>query len=196
MYDLIISRNVDIIDAISHFRLTRVPFTTTKIPPPPKASIHDSDLIPEVTANWLSILTFQWITPLLGLGYSRPLEAPDLYKLQDDRAAAYIADRILASFAARQEKAALHNARLLSGEIKPGWRAIWWTLQGRRADCEKQWRESTGKQKASLIYAMNDSVKWWFWSSGILKVIGDTAQVTSPYAAVFSCPPSFNLRSR
>ncbi|KAG7096565.1 hypothetical protein E1B28_003986 [Marasmius oreades] len=27
---------------------------------------------------------------------------------------------------------------------------------------------------------MNDSVKWWFWSGGLFKVLGDTAQITSP----------------
>ncbi|KAM6504236.1 ABC transporter [Amanita muscaria] len=27
---------------------------------------------------------------------------------------------------------------------------------------------------------MNDSVKWWFWSAGIFKVIADVGQVTSP----------------
>jgi len=27
---------------------------------------------------------------------------------------------------------------------------------------------------------MNDSVALWFWSAGVLKVIGDTAQITSP----------------
>jgi hypothetical protein len=31
-----------------------------------------------------------------------------------------------------------------------------------------------------LVLALNDSVKWWFWSAGLLKLVGDTAQVTSP----------------
>ncbi|KII89764.1 hypothetical protein PLICRDRAFT_39929 [Plicaturopsis crispa FD-325 SS-3] len=159
----------------------RMPFTSSKVPPPPKESIDDAVLIPEATAGWCSIITFQWITPLLGLGYARPLEAPDLYKLQDDRSAAYIANKILASFDARQEKARAYNARLENGEIKPGLtRTIWWTVKGGRADREKQWREKDGRQRASLVLAMNDSVKWWFWSGGVLKVLADTAQVTSP----------------
>jgi hypothetical protein len=137
-------------------------------------------MIPEVGAGWLSSLTFNWITALLSLGYARPLEVPDLYKLQDNRSATYISEKILASFEARRKKADAYNARLASGEIKPGLRAIWWMLRGNRAEKEKQWREVGGKKKASLVYAMNDSVKWWFWSGGILKVVGDTAQVTSP----------------
>ncbi|KZP02968.1 hypothetical protein FIBSPDRAFT_769650 [Athelia psychrophila] len=150
-------------------------------PPPPKSSVHESEMIPEATAGWLSLVTFQWIQPLLSLGYARPLEAPDLYKLQDDRAAAYIAERIIASFDARRIKADEFNARLANGDVKPGWRKyIWWTVQGNRAQREKKWREKDGKRQASLALAMNDSITWLFWSSGILKVIGDTAQVTSP----------------
>ena len=132
-----------------------------KNPPPPKESVDDSDMIPEATAGWLSLVTFQWITPLLTLGYARPLEAPDLYKLQDDRAAAYIADRILASFDARRVQADEFNARLANGDVKPGWRAVWWTIRGNKAEREKKWREKDGKKHPSLALAMNDSVKWW-----------------------------------
>lgn len=53
-------------------------------------------------------------------------------------------------------------------------------MRGVRAEREKQWREKDGRRKASLILSMNDSIFWWFWSAGILKVIGDTAQITSP----------------
>ncbi|TFK40264.1 ABC transporter [Crucibulum laeve] len=161
-------------------RWVRVPFTSSKAPPPPKASIEDSDLIPEATANFFNVLTFEWITPLLTLGYARPLEASDLFKLQPDRGAAYIADQINASFDRRVKEANEYNERLAKGEISPGLKGVWWTLSGKRKEREEKWRNGTGKKKASLVWAMNDSVKWWFWSSGFLKVVGDTAQVTSP----------------
>ncbi|EEB97732.1 hypothetical protein MPER_02886, partial [Moniliophthora perniciosa FA553] len=151
-----------------------------KLPPPPKASIDDSDIIPEVSANLFSLITFEWITHLLRLGYQRPLEASDLYKLQDDRAAAYIGDQILESWERRSKVADEWNQRLANGEISPGvWRRVWWTLR-RAKDGEKEWREKSGRKQPSLVMAMNDSVKWWFWSGGVLKVIADTAQVTSP----------------
>ncbi len=44
----------------------------------------------------------------------------------------------------------------------------------------KHWREKEGKARPSLTWAMNDALKWWFWSGGVLKVFGDTAQITSP----------------
>ncbi|KAJ8086007.1 hypothetical protein PM082_004826 [Marasmius tenuissimus] len=157
------------------------PFSSATPPPPAKESIDDADIIPEVSANMFSIITFEWITPLLRLGYRRPLEAPDLYKLQDDRSAAVIGNRILESWERRQKEADEFNARLASGEISPGLRKkVWWTVRGGRAEREKEWREKTGRKSPSLALAMNDSIKWWFWSGGVLKILGDTAQVTTP----------------
>ncbi|KIK62471.1 hypothetical protein GYMLUDRAFT_41922 [Collybiopsis luxurians FD-317 M1] len=154
---------------------------TSKPIPPPKASIDDAELIPEATASIFSLLVFQWITPILTLGFNRPLEAPDLYKLQDHRKAAVIGEKIASSFERRKKKANAYNEALAKGEISPGWlKRFWWTLRGKRAEREKQWREHGGKKRPSLTMAVNDGVKVFFWSGGVFKVIGDTAQVTSP----------------
>ncbi|THV02862.1 ABC transporter [Dendrothele bispora CBS 962.96] len=155
-------------------------FRSSKPPPPPKASIDDAELTPEATASLFKIITFEWLTPLLSLGYQRPLEDSDLYKLQDERAAARIGEIILESFERRQKKANEYNERLARGDVSPGLKAVWWTLKGNRQAREKEWREKTGKKRASLVWAMNDSVKWFFWTGGLFKVIGDTAQITSP----------------
>ena len=157
-----------------------MPFTSSKPPEPPKPSLDDAEIIPEVTANFFSLITFSWITPLLSLGYARPVEATDLYKLQSYRGAAHIANRITQSFARQVKFANEYNEKLANGEIKPGLKALWWTVRGNREAREKRWRDETGRKKASIVWAMNDSVKWWFWSAGILKVVGDTAQITSP----------------
>ncbi|KAI0925971.1 hypothetical protein AcV5_008554 [Taiwanofungus camphoratus] len=160
-------------------RSWRMPFVP-KEAPPPKDSLDDAELIPEATAGWWSLLTFGWITTLLSLGYVRPLEASDLYKLQNDRSSAVIADKILVSFKERREKADQYNARLASGEIKPGWRGLWWSLRGNRAEREKKWREKDGRKRPSLALALNDSVKWWFWSGGFMKLVADISSVLSP----------------
>jgi hypothetical protein len=115
------------------------------------------------------------------LGYARPLEASDLWKLQDDRSAGVIAETILSSFDARRKRADEYNARLANGEIKPPLRLrVISRLCGDGEERLKRWREKDGKAQASLTWAMNDAIKWWFWTGGVLKVIGDTAQVTSP----------------
>ncbi|PCH42273.1 hypothetical protein WOLCODRAFT_137808 [Wolfiporia cocos MD-104 SS10] len=157
----------------------RMPLTPREVPPP-KESLDDADLLPEATAGLWSLITFSWITDLLSLGYVRPLEAPDLYKLQDHRSSQVIADRILASFDRRQKEAAEYNVRLANGEITPGLRGLWWSIRGKRAEREKQWREKDGKKRASLAYALNDSVKWWFWTGGFMKLVADVSTVLSP----------------
>lgn len=150
-------------------------------PPPPKESVEDADYIPEMTAGWFSLLTFSWMNSLMTLGYARPLEAPDLWKLQEHRSSEVIADAILQSFEARRKKAEEYNARLANGEIKPPLKLRFMSLlRGDREERLRRWREKDGKKQPSLTWAMNDSIKWWFWTGGVLKVMGDTAQVTSP----------------
>ncbi|KAH9177416.1 ABC transporter [Lactarius sanguifluus] len=149
--------------------------------PPPKESINDADDIPEMTAGWFSLLTFGWMNSIMALGYARPLEASDLWKLQEHRSSGVIANLILDSFEARRREADEYNTRLSNGEIKPPLKL--WLMSALLGDGEerlRQWVEKDGRKQPSLTLAINDSVKWWFWSSGILKVAGDTAQVMSP----------------
>lgn len=180
-----------------HCRYKRVPFTNLDVPPP-SGSLDSALLIPEATASIFSLITFTWITSILRLGYARPLEPTDLWKLQDKRSAAVISEKIVKSFERRAAFADEYNAKLANGEISPGWRKVWWSLKGNRTEREKKWREKDGRKKPSLALAMNDSVKWWFWSAGvcfffsfyrvlnvdssgqICKVIADTSQITSP----------------
>ena len=179
-------------DFFAHCRWQRVPFTS-QTPEPPKQSLDDARIIPEATASLFSLITFSWITSLLGLGYARPLEATDLYKIQSDRGAAHIADKITKSFSRRMKIANEYNEKLANGEIKPGLKALWWTILGNREAKEKKWRDETGRKRPSIVLAMNDSIKWWFWSAGLFKIAGDTAQVTSPLVVKvrFYClPPS------
>ncbi|KAL1732291.1 P-loop containing nucleoside triphosphate hydrolase protein [Schizophyllum commune] len=153
----------------------------SKPPPPPTGDIENAAPIPEMTASWLSLLFFQWITPIMSLGYARPLEPSDLWKLQDHRMSAHTASRIVDAFERRRVKAEEYNKRLAAGEIKPPLRKrLLWTLRGHREEQERKWREADGKRTPSLAMALSDSIFWWFWLGGILKVIGDTAQVTSP----------------
>ncbi|EIN04040.1 hypothetical protein PUNSTDRAFT_55872 [Punctularia strigosozonata HHB-11173 SS5] len=158
----------------------RVPFVSSHRPPP-SGSVADAPPIPEQNAGWFSLLAFNWITDLLALGYARPLEASDLYALQPERSAALIADRIEASFEKRKAKADEWNARVARGEVRaPVWKRALWLRSRNGVELEKRWREREGRRKASLVWALNDAVFWWFWSGGVLKVIADTAQVTSP----------------
>ncbi|KAG9089780.1 hypothetical protein FS749_001062, partial [Ceratobasidium sp. UAMH 11750] len=157
----------------------RVPLTDSN-PPAPLVSIEDAEFSPELTANWFSKLVFGWITPVLSLGYARPLEAPDLWKMDHSRSAEVMSERIITNFERRKAKADAYNERLCNGQVGPGLRAVWWALQGKRAEKEKKWREKDGLKKPSLVWAMNDSVRWWFWSGGLCVLISNVAQICSP----------------
>ena len=134
-----------------------------------------------MTAGWFSLLTFGWMSSLMTLGYARPLQASDLWKLQEHRSSEVIANAILNSFEARRRKADEYNTRLAKGEIKPPLRLrLMSALRGDGEERLKQWVEKDGRKQPSLALAINDSVKWWFWSGGLLKVVADTAQGTSP----------------
>jgi hypothetical protein len=140
--------------------------------PPPSGTLDDALPIPDTNASFLSQLTFQWITPLLNLGYGRPLEITDLWKMDAWRHPDVYADKILTSFERRHAAAQTYNARLASGEVSPSLRQkIWWTLKRDRKAREKRWREIDGKRKASLILAMNDAVKWFFWPGGVFRFV-------------------------
>lgn len=80
----------------------------------------------------------------------------------------------------RRLEADEYNRRLAKGEISPGWRKAWWLLRGRVAERERAWRNHDGKMRASLTLAMNDSVKWWFWTGGLLKISSDIATILTP----------------
>lgn len=149
-------------------------------PPPPKGSVDDADYTPEMHASFLSNLTFSWLNPLLALGYARPLEKTDLWKLQDHRSSAVIADKILSSFESRKAKADAYNARLASGELKPMLgKRLWWSLSGGQEQKAQAWKDAH-TQKPSLSRSLNDSIGAWFWWGGALKIVGDMAEITSP----------------
>ena len=96
------------------------------------------------------------------------------------KSAALIADKITRSYERRRQLADEYNRRLTNGDVSPGWRKAWWLLRGRAVERERAWREKGGKKRPSLTLALNDSVKYWFWSAGVLKVSSDIATILTP----------------
>jgi len=60
--------------AITSILNHRMPIPFYKPAPSPPNAFKGVPL-PRTTAHWLSTLFFHWITPILRIGYSRPLEA-------------------------------------------------------------------------------------------------------------------------
>lgn len=165
-------------------------------------------MLPLANANWLSELTFEWMGPLLQTGYARPLESTDLWKMDDTRSADRYARLIDQSFERRQKEATEYNAKLDSGEIKPGAiKSLWWSIRGDKERREKEWKDKRRK-KARLLWALkyvlvlhvysplpyvrhfSDAIKTWFWSGIVIKAFGDTAQICSPLVVKVCVHPS------
>ncbi|KAI9671553.1 MAG: hypothetical protein M1817_003605 [Caeruleum heppii] len=73
------------------------PFRSSRKPPVPK----ERQLSPEHGASFWSRLTFQWMSPLMRVGYQRSLEVNDIWKVNPDRSTETMAERLNASFRRR-----------------------------------------------------------------------------------------------
>lgn len=154
-------------------------------PRAPPRSLEDAPITPYATASIFSVLTFQWITPLMVLGYQRPLQATDLWKLPEDKASLLLSKRFLEHLGERQRKAAEWNAEHADelgavepddqGEEKGGGESKGKSRGGRRGK-----GKGKGKKKyGSVAWALNDTLTG-FWSGGLFKVVGDAAQMMAP----------------
>ncbi|CAD6954568.1 unnamed protein product [Tilletia controversa] len=67
-------------------------------PEPAPASFGAGKTVPEHSASLASRLTFSWVTPMLRVGWTRPLESEDLWELPLDRTAEIMGDRVEEAF--------------------------------------------------------------------------------------------------
>lgn len=70
--------------------------------PPPVP--HERTVCPEHTAGFFSKLTWQWMQPLMKVGYKRPLEKNDLWVVNPDRSADVMAAKLEEAFKRRREQ--------------------------------------------------------------------------------------------
>lgn len=110
--------------------------------------------------------------------------------MDESREAGVLTAKLDAAWDRRVKAAVLWNERLANGEIHPSLfkRAVW-TFKAlsspssfceRRAELETHWRNFDGRKRASLAWALNDTLGKEFWLGGIFKVIGDTSKTMGP----------------
>ncbi|CAE6419804.1 unnamed protein product [Rhizoctonia solani] len=158
----------------------RVPFVSLK-PKAPPASLADAPGLPEDYAPWLSRLTFWWLNPLLSQGYSRPLQATDMYQLGESRAARVYSSRLQDAFERRSAALEDFKTRVENHQARPpSWRRFLWRLTGSQIRKEEQWRRVMAKRQPSLAGALNDTIFWWFWIGGLYKGLADAGLICSP----------------
>ncbi|GAA5974663.1 hypothetical protein JCM5350_001237 [Sporobolomyces pararoseus] len=139
-------------------------------PRDPYPSLAEAPMTPYATANWFSILTFHWLQPMLITGYQRTLVPTDLWKLNENFEAGYLSELLLSNFEKRRADVEKWNKALEDGSYKPGVvRRTWWKI-----------RKTDGKRKVGLALALSDTFFYRFWLAGLLKIISDGLNVTSP----------------
>lgn len=138
------------------------------------------------------------------LGFQRPLQATDLWKMDSSREAEYLSAQLDNAWSRRVARATDRNARLLDGEINPSIaRRSWWGVKALAggnslAKQEERWRSVDGKVEPSLVMALNDVLGVSFWAGGkhllprktlrqliaappgLFKVVGDVSQLMVP----------------
>lgn len=117
----------------------------------PKPIVPNNEAYPFLTANFFSLLTFSWVSPIIKKGYLRRLEDEDLYKLKGDVSVKELTIKFEQSLEKRISK----------------WRT--------------KYPDEERYSKWVIILALNDVLKKQFWlGSGVSKMLSDLVQVLMP----------------
>ncbi|KAI9152343.1 Multidrug resistance-associated protein 1 [Paramyrothecium foliicola] len=127
----------------------------------PSAGVEERAPLPESTATWLSMLTFNWTGPVLRIGYTRPLQIDDMYDMPGNRLVVDHTERLEQSWSARLKKNT--NRKISSGKL---WRRPFWMRRTTNATV--------------LALSLNDVCLRWFWLGGLFKLCANLSLMTSP----------------
>jgi hypothetical protein len=105
-------------------------------------------VFPYFKASWLSKLFLTPGLPLIATGFSRSLEASDLYKLPPEWNPEPLANFLLGNLDKNVSEAKEFNKKLVNGEYKPSFfQKLFWKLRYTLTGCGSP----TGHRKGSLI---------------------------------------------
>lgn len=144
--------------------------------PLPHGSMDDAPIIPLHHATFLSKITYQWVTPIIRLGYQRFLMKEDLWRLPTEMESAVLADQLVEHWENRLKHVNEWNAALEDGSYHPSTRQrLWWKTRSRL----KLGSSDGKKDLPGLEWALSDTFYWKWWTAGLVKVCGDTLTTTS-----------------
>ncbi|KAJ3518977.1 hypothetical protein NMY22_g13415 [Coprinellus aureogranulatus] len=169
-------------------------------PPPAPPGFGKGKVLPEhKTYNPLSRLFFNWLTPFLSVGFSRPLEKDDFWTLPDDILAANIVDNLEKNFYARcsPEKRPLHlkdrlrkedeiedsgstHGDLPEKDFKEEKAEHEHEADEKKAAQSKKSKKKKPKYTENLFAAVHQTFFRNIWVGGILRLISDTLKTTTP----------------
>ncbi|KAF7343004.1 Oligomycin resistance ATP-dependent permease YOR1 [Mycena venus] len=142
-------------------------------PPPAPPAFGAGKLMPEQNAS----LVFAWLSPILSVGFTRPLEADDLWSLPPERLTNAMAQKLQDNFYARcpPEKRPLYMQDSGSSS-KP---SVSDAKQETKVDDPKA-KKQKSPYDSSLGKALHGTFSIPFWTAGVLLLIAETLRTTTP----------------
>ncbi|KAH7104651.1 ATP-dependent bile acid permease [Auriculariales sp. MPI-PUGE-AT-0066] len=141
-------------------------------PAPSNLAGEPPKTIPEQPASFFSQLTFGWISPLLTVGYTRPIEKDDLWSLPESKNASPAAD----SFAFTYERIRL-RAQLKQEAVLAKKKANT-DVEGNTSEAPAS---SEDNASPGVLFRALFVLNFWRWLfGGILKLISGALSVSSP----------------
>ncbi|PWN51467.1 putative ABC transporter [Violaceomyces palustris] len=156
----------------------KVPFVSTRPRPFLSAFSSQDDrckLSPEYGSGLLSQLSFSWLDDLLTVGYTRPLDEQDLFKLGQEKASKLTGDRLLRSFDERWSRQRSRSVQIDHQDKQ----------EGNPPPPPPPPPPPTVRvfglwELPILVLAMNDVISSFFWLGGLMKLLSDVGTITSP----------------
>ncbi|PVF95679.1 ABC protein [Serendipita vermifera] len=176
-------------------------FKKEPIPPPP-GKIEAATVIPIRDAGIFSTLTYSWLSPLISLGYRRPLEVGDLWKMDPGRESGYLSELLNISWLQEQEEMTNMKRDVDAGVLQPPrLKRIVWSLRTMfRGQPEPEvplqsWKQEQIEKQPSLVKVLFSVFGKRFWLAGFFKVVSDTSQITAPILvkSIINHAKTFNL---
>ncbi|KAJ7290727.1 multidrug resistance-associated ABC transporter [Mycena rebaudengoi] len=146
-------------------------------PPPAPPAFGAGKLMPEQNASIFSRLVFAWLSPILSVGFSRPLEANDLWSLPPERLTNVMAQKLQDNFYARcpPEKRPLY----MQGSGSSSESSVSDAKQETKSDDPKA-KKQKSPYDSSLGKALHGTFFTPFWTAGVLLFIAETLRTTTP----------------
>ncbi|KAJ7890947.1 multidrug resistance-associated ABC transporter [Mycena olivaceomarginata] len=146
-------------------------------PPPAPPALGAGKLMPEQNASIFSRLVFAWLNPILSVGFTRPLEANDLWSLPPERLTDAMAQKLQDNFYARcpPEKRPLYvqdpgtSSEPSVSDVK----------QETKSDDPKA-KKQKSPYDSSLGKALHVTFFTPFWTAGVLLLIAEALRTTAP----------------
>ncbi|KAJ7580556.1 multidrug resistance-associated ABC transporter [Mycena floridula] len=150
-------------------------------PPPAPPAFGAGKVVPEEQSSFLSRLVFGWLSPFLGVGFSRPLEKEDLWELPPGRLTASITGKVERNFYAlcppEKRPAFLRDSSepILEEKSVPGS-----NVKPTPAISEPSSKDGKAPIDFTLLKALHQTFFYSWWTAGVFQLLSDTLKTTTP----------------